>query len=229
MGRSSTAIAALAVLASLIGACTGGATAAPSEGGATIPPPSPLPAGTYTSAAFQPQVTYTVPAGWANPVDRAGYYLLQPVGNDVLGIHFFRDAVAASQDPSCPTTPALGVGTAAAELVTWIGERPGLVVSEPAPTTTGGLRGFVIDIAIADGWLASCPFANGLPTVPLLVGPEPGFRWVVAGSERLRLYVLDVPGGGTAIVDVDAFDGTLFDQLVVAASPIVASLAFGSG
>jgi hypothetical protein len=76
---------------------------------------------------------------------------------------------------------------------------------------------------------ASCPFAKGVPTVPLLVGKEPGFRWVVAGSERLRLYVLDVPGGGTVIVDIDAFDGELFDAFAVAAAPVVISLQFGTG
>jgi len=170
-----------------------------------------------------------VPSGWTNPQDRASYFLLQPVGTDITGIHFFRDAVAASQDATCPTTPEPGVGTTATDLVAWIGERPGLTVSNPTPVTTGGLRGFVIDVAIVDGWLVSCPFANGLPTVPLLVNSEPDFRWVVAGSERLRLYVLDVPSGGTVIVDIDAFDGSLFNELAIAASPIIASLEFGSG
>ena len=66
----------------------------------------------------------------------------------------------------------------------------------------GGLRGVELDVAIAAGWAASCPFAEGIPTVPLIVGPNPdeSFRWVVAGSERLRISILDVPGGGTVKV-----------------------------
>lgn len=217
---------ATALVASLlvVAGCSAGATPAPSPS----PTPVPLPAGTHTSATFRPAVTYTVPAGWTNPVDSAFYLRLEPVGTDVVGIHVFRDAVAASQAQDCPPTPEPGVGRTAAELVAWFGERPGLVVSDPAAVTTGGLRGFVVDISMLEGWLASCPYAQGLPTVPLLVGQEPGFRWTIAGSERLRMYVLDVPGGGTVIIDLDDFAGDLFDEFVEQASPIVASMQFAT-
>ncbi len=63
--------------------------------------------------------------------------------------------------------------------------------------------------------------------MPLFVSASDlSFRWVVAGSERLRLAVLDVPGQGTVVVDIDAFDGSLMDGLVIAATPIVESLRF---
>ena len=51
---------------------------------------------------------------------------------------------------------------------------------------------------------------------------------MVAGNERLRLSLLDVPGGGTVVVDIDAFDGTLMDDLLAAATPIVQSLSFAT-
>jgi hypothetical protein len=60
------------------------------------------------------------------------------------------------------------------------------------------------------------------------VGGDGNLRWVAAGNERLRLSLLDVPGGGTVVVDIDAFDGTLFDELLVAATPIVQSLEFAT-
>ncbi len=94
--------------------------------------------------------------------------------------------------------------------------------------TVGGLRGTELDVAIASGWKASCPFANGLPTVPLFVGSDGQLRWVIAGSERLRLDLLDVPGGGTVVVDTDTFDGTLWDQLLAVATPIVQSFRFAT-
>ncbi len=110
----------------------------------------------------------------------------------------------------------------------WIRARPGLVVGDPVPVTLGGLAGLQLDIAIVAGWTPSCPFANGLPTVALFVGStDANFRWVVAGSERLRLTVLDVPGAGIVVVDIDAFDGSLMDGLLPAAAPIVGSLKFG--
>ena len=104
------------------------------------------------------------------------------------------------------------------------------VVGSAAPVLVdvGGLRGVGVDIAIAAGWTQSCSFANGVPTVPLLTDGA-GLRWVIAGSERLRLYVLDVPDGGTVIVDLDAFDGDLYDSLLRVGAPIVKSLEFATG
>jgi hypothetical protein len=203
----------------------GGSSPAPAAGGSAA---SPLAAGTHTSAAFQPPVTFTVPDGWELAADAAAYLQLRPAGSEVNGIHLFRDPVAASQDPACPATPEPGVGSTSTELVAWLRERPGLTVGPPALATVGGLRGVAIDVAIKDGWTASCPFANGSPTVPLLSSKTAGYHWVIVGNERLRFYVLDLPGGGTMIVDEDAFDGTLYDDFIRAAAPIVRSMQFAT-
>jgi hypothetical protein len=215
----------LAVAMTLIVAACGG------SGPAGSPSPTPetaLPAGTHSSAVFQPAVTFTVPDGWILATDSADYLQLRPVDQDVLGIHMFRGVQAASQDPTCPVAAAPGVGTTSTELVTWIRGLQGLVVSSPAMVTVDNLRGSSIDIGIATGWTQSCPFANGVPTVPLLVEPGTGLRWVIAGSERLRLDLLDLPGGGILVIDVDAFDGSFFDSLVAAATPIVKSMRFAT-
>jgi hypothetical protein len=218
-----------ALLGALVAALLAGCAGAPSAA-TPVPTPAPsvLPAGTYTSAAFQPAVTYTVPTGWRIASDSSDYFALQPVDSEITGIHFFRDPLAASQDAACPTTPEPGVGKLSLELATWIRDLPGIIASSPRIVTTGGLRGVELDLALNTGWTASCPFANGVPTVPLFVGADGSLRWVVAGNERLRVALLDVPGGGTVVVDVDAFDGTLMDGLVAAAAPIVQSLSFAT-
>jgi hypothetical protein len=216
----------LVVAMALFLAACGGSAAPPAP---SSPVASPLPAGTYTSTAFQPAVTFTVPAGWEKASDSTAYLQLRPLGSDTTGIHLFRDSAAASQDASCPTTAQPGVGGTSTELVVWIRGLKGLVASSPAMVTVGGLRGFSLDLGIANGWTQSCPFANGLPTVSLLVGKGNDLRWVMAGNERLRMYLLDLPAGGTVIVDVDAFDGTLIDGLIDTAAPIVKSLQFASG
>lgn len=210
------------LLAAFVAGCAGlgGGSPAPTPG------PSPLPPGTYASSVFQPNVSFTLPAGWWMPTDSAGYLGLNPVESDLVGIHLFRDPLPASQEPSCPTVAEEGVGTLSGELAAWIRGLPGLTVSNPRLVTVGGLRGVEVDARIAAGWTASCPFADGIPTVPLIVGPNESFRWVVAGSERLRLSILDLPGGGTVIVDTDAFEGSLFDTLLAEASPIVRSFVF---
>ena len=216
----------LILAAVLLAGCAGAPAAATPTPAPSLPPA--LAPGTYTSAAFLPAVTYTVPSGWRITQDSPDYFALQPVTSEIIGIHFFRDPLAASQDLACPTTAEPGVGTLSLELATWIRGLPGIVASSPRMVTVGGLRGVELDVAINTGWTASCPFANGVPTVPLFVGATGDLRWVVAGNERLRLSLLDVPGGGTVVVDVDAFDGTLMDGLVAAATPIVQSLSFAT-
>jgi hypothetical protein len=216
-------LASLALLLT-VAAC-GGSPATPAASGSTA---SALSAGTHTSTAFQPAVTFTVPDGWELVTDSAPYLQIRPAGSEVDGIHLFRDAVAASQDAACPATPEPGVGSTSTELVAWLRERPGLVVGTPALATVGGLRGVAVDVAIKDGWTVSCPFADGNPTVPLITNETAGYHWVIVGNERLRLYVLDLPGGGTVIVDVDAYDGTQYDALIKSAAPIVRSMQFAT-
>lgn len=218
--------AAWLVVAAFLAGCTGttgpaGATPAPSV-------PAALQPGTHRSAAFKPAVTYTVPNGWRVASDSANYFALQPVTSEITGIHFFRDPLPASQDLACPTSSEPGVGALSLELATWIRGLPGIVASSPRMVTVGGLRGVELDVALNAGWTASCPFANGIPTVPLFVGANGDLRWVAAGNERLRLSLLDVPGGGTVVVDIDAFDGTMMDELLAAATPIVQSLSFAT-
>jgi hypothetical protein len=207
----------------LLTACGSG----PSPTPAPTAPPAGLPGGAYSSTAFKPTITYTLPDGWLIAADAPDYFALQPVTSDAIGVHVFRSPLAASQDAECPISSAPGVGPTAADLVDWIRARPGLITGDPVAITMGGLVGLQVDLAIVEGWVASCPFADGLPTVPLFVdATDAGFRWVVAGSERLRLNVLDVPGKGTVVVDIDAFDGSLMDGFLPAAEPIVKSMRF---
>jgi hypothetical protein len=218
-----------AVLGLLLAAACAGTPPTPTAPPVITASPLPaLPAGAYDSTAFKPKVTVTLPAGWAIVGDDVNYFGLQPVTSEALGIHLFRSPRAASQDLQCPETAEPGVGLAAADLVEWIRVRPGLTAGDATAVTLGSFAGLQVDAAIRDGWTASCPFANGTPTVPLFVGATDGtFRWVMAGSERLRLIVLDVPGKGTIVVDIDAFDGSLMDGFLPVATPIVQSIKFG--
>lgn len=222
-GPRTVALILALVTSVAVSACGSSATPAP-----TGPVDSPLPAGSHTSAVFQPAVTFTVPDGWALATDEADYLQLRPAGQDFLGIHLFRGVSAMSQDPACPIEAEPGVGTSSVELVSWIRGLDGLKVSSPAMVQVGGLIGSSVDISIQDGWTQSCSFANGLPTVPLLVDPGTGLYWVIAGGERLRLFVLDLPGGGTLIVDVDDFEGSQFEQFLPDAMSVVNSFQFAS-
>ena len=183
------------VLLLVVAACGGAPLPPPqaSQAAVTQPPLQALAAGTYTSVGFQPPVTFTVPDGWVLPTDSAPYLTLRPQDNDLIGIHLFRDPMAASQDATCAAAPEPGVGGSAAELAAWIQGRPGLVVSTPTMATVGGLTGLSMDVGLKAGWKQSCPFANGLPSVPLFNSSGID-HWVVVGNERLRLFLLDLPG-----------------------------------
>jgi hypothetical protein len=207
-------------------------------GGSSLPPPAasvpasapaitPLPAGTYTSVAFSPAVTFTVPDGWVLSEDSSLYLALFPATNDLIGMHLFRDPRIAAQDTACSAAPEPGVGGTSSELVKWIREHPGLVVSTPAMATIGGLPGTAIDVGLRADWTQACPFSNGVPAVPLFNSAAID-HWVVVGNERLRLYLLDLPGGGTVVVDQDAFDGAQIEDLISASSGILRSLQFAA-
>jgi hypothetical protein len=215
-----TALAAL-LLVSLVAGCSAG-LGNQASAGPTAPPA--LVAGQHASAVFRPAVTYTVPAGWTNPVDDVSYFELMPTLDQNNGIHLFHNWHALSQAADCPYSPEPGVGTSVSDLVTWIRSRAGLSVTPPALVTVGGLPATTIDLSIAPNWKQSCSFANGLPTVQLLIDETGQLHWVVAGSETLRLYLLDLPGGGTLIVNLDSFDGVGFPNLLTTGSPIVKSL-----
>ena len=225
--RDVLAIAAVVILA--LGLLVGGCTVLGQAPRATPQPSGPvaLPPGTYSSQAFQPRVSVTLPAGWWISTDSADYFAVQPVVTDQAGVHIFSSPRPASQSATCPEAPEPSIGTLDLELAAWIKSRPGFTTSQQRPVTINGHRGVEIDVSIADTWTQSCPFANGLPAVPLFVGATGSYRWVVAGSERLRLDLLDVDGR-TVVVDVDAFDGSLMDALVAQAGPIVQSLTFAS-
>lgn len=226
MAHRMTLRVALAIGAIVAAAAGCADTTTPPTPAPTVARPG-LPAGTYSTNAFVPRITYTLPDGWLIANDTRDYLALQPVTSDAIGIYVFRSPQAASQADDCPIAPAPGVGPTAKDLVDWIRARPGLVAGDPVAVSMGGFVGLQTDVAIVEGWAPSCPFAGGLPTVPLFVSPtDPDFRWVVAGSERLRLNVLDVPGEGTVVVDIDAFDGSLMDTLLAGATPITESMRF---
>jgi hypothetical protein len=207
-----------------LASCAGLAIPPPAVTTSSAPPTTAaLPAGTYSSVNFQPAVTFTVPDGWVLSQDAARYLALQPVANDALGLYLFRDPSAASQDTSCAAAPEAGVGGTSAELVAWIAQRPGLAVSTPALATIAGVPGLTVDVSLRPDWTQSCPFANGVPAVPLFNSPNVD-HWVVVGSERLRLYLLDLAGGGTLVVDVDAFNGDQFPDLTSMSGGVLRSL-----
>jgi hypothetical protein len=169
-----------------------------------------LSAGTYSTTSFSPPFTYTVPDdGWDNGEDRDGIFMLLAPGESFAGhdpgtsewIGVFRSIGATA---GCDQEVEPGVVSAQA-LTDWFTRQPGLVVTEPQPTSVGGLSGSMIDLSLAPDWTGTCPFIPDIPLVALLLGtgPSEGLGLVVEASWTIRLYLLDFEDDNIAIYVLD--------------------------
>jgi hypothetical protein len=80
------------------------------------------------------------------------------------------------------------------------------VVTEPQPTSVGGLSGLMIDLSLAPGWTETCPLP--FPDVPLVnllmgTGPSEGLGVLVEASWTTRLYLLDFGNDNIAVYVMD--------------------------
>jgi hypothetical protein len=193
----------------------------------------PLEAGTYRTTVFTVPITVTVPEGWANYEDLAGNFLLIPPGGSIEGVDAGTSdyigiyAGFAVADADCVSAPAVGVGTTALEVVTALADRDGLVVTEPEPTSVGGLDGYVIDIVGELDTDAGCrvpdfPYA----IIPLVIGTGPASleHAQVGDLWTTRLTVLDGEAGnvGIEVSDVRDSAATADDY-----AGVIASIDFG--
>jgi hypothetical protein len=181
-----------------------------------------LDAGEHTSVGFDPTLTFTVPAGWANPEDRQGLFALLPL--DIPG-----DAIVVFGKPEATGNDGrvvAGADNSAAGLATYLRGRPDLDVSATT-TTIGGLAAEQLDIAIRPGTVAK---ARGCEVnVCVMVASGRGKTWDytmgLAGTERMRVYLVDA-AGATMLIIADSLDGATFADITSRADPIVTSMTF---
>jgi hypothetical protein len=217
------------------------ATTSPSASPSARPCPNPyegnankclgvLAAGTYSTQVFEPPITYTVGDNWGNYEDLPGNFLLVPPDqsldgvnadtSDFIGIY---SGVAAAAS-SCEEVPEPTAIRSPAGMAAWFTGHHGLKATS-APTSIGGLDGFVIDMRLDPTWTGSCPFAHdGEPLVPILVGTGPaGLHHVLNASFAMRLYVLYFAGRVVGIEVVDHPGGLGVDDYAA----VVEALKFG--
>lgn len=176
----------------------------------------PLAAGTYTTKAFGTELTYSVPDGWVNHEDLPGNFLVIPptasleeidAGTaDYIGVY---DGVAAASG-DCEARPQDGLDRSPDAIAAWFGAHDGLETTEPAAVTVGGLDGVVLDLQLAAGYAAGCPYEGyeGVPMVPMLIGVAPSdIEHVVLGETVTRLYLLTGENGRVLAIEVSDVPG----------------------
>jgi basic membrane lipoprotein Med (substrate-binding protein (PBP1-ABC) superfamily)/DNA-binding SARP family transcriptional activator len=189
-------------------------------------------AGTYTTDALGPRLTYTIPEDWVVD-DSFGSVALRPPGwAGWPPIWILSDVLAADQ--TCAERPEPGVGTSAADIATWLSQVPGMSTRPPEPVEIGGLTGFSVDLRLDDSWTSHCRFLGPDPSVATLFRPggaQGEVQWWFYGpSWTSRYYLLDVPGAGAMVVSVEVDgDQTAWDQMYAAIAPVFDSLAFDVG
>jgi hypothetical protein len=185
-------------------------------------------AGTYTSTVFATPLTFTVPSGWKVFEDETGQFGLALLQNDGPCLCVWRD-VRASAIKDCAEAPEPGIGTSTKAIADWLAKHPGLKPSTPKPVTIGGLKGYVLDLAIDPAWTKTCPVRGSDPRVPTLVGSgiSAGVAWDVSPTDSQRLYLLDLgTAGGNIAINVDVCCGVNFDTQVGAADAVIKTFAF---
>ena len=201
--------------------------------------PCALETGTYATAFFVPQVTYTVPsAGWAslNREAAPGNFHLFPPGGG--GIEAFSDGttdaisiVSAAVPPGrCTGEPSTELPATFDGLVGFLTTNDRLAVSNVRDASVGGLDGKAMDVAFK----ASDGCSDG-DYADFFVGVAPshgafGINPVAAGA---RLYLLHVDGSDKALViqvddakdgGSDYGDGAAWNA---AADALIGSIHFG--
>lgn len=188
----------------LVAGCSGESTEDPADGqSVSCPEPESgtclgeLEAGTYTTQSLRPQLTYTVPDGWANMDDTPGVFLLLPPGRDQDGadagsddyLGVYHAAAVWAGDCSPATEPAVGLKPRA--IVEALRDREGLETSAPRRVEVGGLTGLVVDIEAHMTGKEGCSGPESGRVIPLIVGVgQANFGRVQMADMRTRLYVL---------------------------------------
>lgn len=187
-----------------------------------------LTAGAHVSAAFQPQLTYEIPEGWANTLDRARTYSFLAPGN-TLSLQVMSEVAIPEQNAGCTAERKSGAGNTVADWVAFLETHPGLAATAPEPVTVGGYAGERITVFVGGAWPMTCPRSIG-PAVVLITDsgatPDRVF-WI--DDQVTTFTILDV-AGETVIIHMESgtgADANANDQRTV--QPIIDSMRFNPG
>jgi hypothetical protein len=182
---------------------------------------SPTPVSGRAGVLFEAPFTYRLPPGWT--VSEGDWWFRLSPPEAPLGwrdFYVFSSFVPARSD--CSYRPKREVGRSSDAVTSWLSTHRALDATTPREVTLGGATGSWVDVQLADEWDQTC--ATGLT---LVTGhPDRGGMWSIAGNEKIRFYVLDLPAGDTVTIVINAIDARYFDDVIDLAAPVVESFKF---
>ncbi len=194
---------------------------------------APLEPGRYRATFYGRTLDFEISsAGWiwhhfynfrliADPTPTEGLY-----SSD--SINFLPDPRIARRD--CEESPDRTVGRSVDDIVSWLEDAPGLIVSEPLAADVGGLHGYQLDLELDPAWTRTCFFSEGLPAVPLIVHEAKwgAYHLAMVPEVSMRWYVLNTDDG-VLIIDIDdGPDNLSHEDLLRTGTEIVDSLEFSA-
>jgi hypothetical protein len=167
----------------------------------------PLEPGRYRATFYGRTLGFEIPSqGWM----WHSYYNFRLIAseNPTEGVYssdsivFLPHPAIATRD--CEDTEDPNIGRSVDDLVGWLEDAPGLVVSEPIPVDVGGLRGMQLDLELDPTWKRTCFWSEGLPAVPLVdhEAANGAYNVAMVPEVSMRWYVLDTEDG-VLIIDID--------------------------
>lgn len=190
--------------------------------------------GTYTTVAFQPALTYTVPEGWTNLEDLAGNFLLQRItdfrNQDISTGPFVGVYQNVAVPDGCNESRDPKIGQSVDNLIAWFQANDQLTITDPQPVTIGTLTGVYIDVAKAPdalgcSWELEAKYGK---FVPLIIGGGISelYHVSITPEWQERLYILSFGNDGNVVIEVGPEGSSLPDYLAVV-EPVLATFIFG--
>jgi hypothetical protein len=180
---------------------------------------------TYTATMFKPKVSFKAPpGGWDNPNEAGGEMPLFST-KDIGDVLFFF-SYARSADPK--------VGYTVAEIAAWLEANASVTATPAATVTIGGLQGVTMDLEIAPGARSDdvqCPVQVCVSKLfrgddPVLNNPyQWHWDWGLAGTEKMRIYLLDADGVVVLLI-ADSVDGKTFESITASFDAMAPSIKF---
>jgi hypothetical protein len=177
-----------------------------------------LPAGSHTTRNFRPRFTFTVPEGWVNSSDEAGFYNLfadtpANASEDAASGGFAHDMAVFPHGSPYFVCHAFedNRGATATEMVAAMVANEALATSEPVDVTIGGLAGKQVDVGLDPGWTERCP------------GDPPTFD---LADTRTRGIFLDSPDRGVIVIGLTSLHSADHEAFLAEAMPIIETFQF---
>jgi hypothetical protein len=177
-----------------------------------------LAAGSHATRAFSPGFSFSVPEGWVNTYDEAGYFTLFP-DTPANQAEFERAEGLAHSIYMGPHESPYFVcqsfennrGATAAEMVTALVANEAVATTGLVDVAIGGLTGKQFDVRLDPDWTEPCP------------GDPPDLDLT---DYRVRGLLLDVPGRGVIVIFVDSLHSAEYEAFLAEAMPIIESFQF---